>query len=280
MQPRSTSAGGTTRPSTDASSATDDVARLRGARRPPCGRCPRGCRTCPAGSARACRCRASSAAVGEAVQPVADEPRPHLALDRDVGVGRDQVEHAALEHVGAGRDQVRVELLVARRLLDELEHRVVVAAAHEPVGGRVLDRNQRERAVAPVASCWAIWAVRSRSVRTSPLSIRKRSSRRSSAYFSAPAVPRGSGSSTKRSRTPYARAVAEHVAHARRQEAARHDDVVDAVAVQPLEHVGDERPVDERHDRLGDRRGQRAQPRPLAADEDHRLHRTYRPMPS
>src|SRR3954468_655538 len=40
------------------------------------------------------------------------------------------------------------------------------------------------------------------SVRTSPLSMRKRSSSRSSAYFSAPAVPRGSGSSTKRSRSP------------------------------------------------------------------------------
>src|SRR4051794_3100267 len=40
------------------------------------------------------------------------------------------------------------------------------------------------------------------SVRTSPLSMRKRSSRSSSAYFSAPAVPRGSGSSTKRRRSP------------------------------------------------------------------------------
>src|SRR3954470_6436322 len=56
---------------------------------------------------------------------------------------------------------------------------------------------------APVASCWAICAVRSMSVSTSPLSIRKRSSRRSSAYLSAPAVPRGSGSSTKRRRSPY-----------------------------------------------------------------------------
>src|SRR4051812_45993312 len=40
------------------------------------------------------------------------------------------------------------------------------------------------------------------SVRTSPLSMRKRSSSRSSAYLSAPAVPRGSGSSMKRRRTP------------------------------------------------------------------------------
>ena len=41
---------------------------------------------------------------------------------------------------------------------------------------------------------------------------------------------------------------------------------------EPLEHVGDERPVDERDDRLGHGRGQRPQPRALAADEDHRLH--------
>src|SRR5262245_2888560 len=40
------------------------------------------------------------------------------------------------------------------------------------------------------------------SVRTSPLSMRNRSSSRSSAYLSAPAVPRGSGSSTKRRRSP------------------------------------------------------------------------------
>src|SRR4051812_15847874 len=55
---------------------------------------------------------------------------------------------------------------------------------------------------APVCSCRAICAVRSMSVRTSPLSMRKRSSSRSSAYFRAPAVPRGSGSSTKRRRRP------------------------------------------------------------------------------
>ena len=71
---------------------------------------------------------------------------------------------------------------------------------------------------------------------------------------------------------PVLRAVAEHVAHGGGQEAARHDDVVDAVAGQPLEHVGDERAVDERDDGLGDGRGQRPQARPLAADEDHRLH--------
>ena len=51
-------------------------------------------------------------------------------------------------------------------------------------------------AVAPVCSCCAIWAVRSMSVSTSPLSIRKRSSSSGSANLSAPPVPSGRGSST------------------------------------------------------------------------------------
>src|SRR3954453_12836255 len=39
----------------------------------------------------------------EPVQPRTDEPRPDLALDRDLAVGLDEVEHPALEHVGARR---------------------------------------------------------------------------------------------------------------------------------------------------------------------------------
>ena len=48
--------------------------------------------------------------------------------------------------------------------------------------------------------------------------------------------------------------------------------MLDAVSAQPLDHVGDERPVDERHDGLGDRRGERPQPRALAPRQDQRLH--------
>ena len=81
----------------------------------------------------------------EGEEPVADEPRPDLALDRDVAVGRDEVEDAALEHVGAGADEVRVDR-VGGRLLDELAHGVVVVRAHEAVGARVLDRHEGERA--------------------------------------------------------------------------------------------------------------------------------------
>jgi hypothetical protein len=58
---------------------------------------------------------------------------------------------------------------------------------------------------------------------------------------------------------------------------ARHHDVVDAVAAQPVEHERDERPVDERHDGLRHRGGERAQARAFAAGEDQRLHQ---PAPS
>jgi hypothetical protein len=74
-------------------------------------------------------------------------------------------------------------------------------------------------------------------------------------------------------------AVAQDVADARGQEPAAEDHVVDAVAPEPLEHVDDERAVDERDHRLGHGGGQRPQPGSLAAHEDHSLHQE-RPMPS
>ena len=81
------------------------------------------------------------------------------------------------------------------------------------------------------------------------------------------------------------RAVAEDVAHRGRQVAHGQDDVVDAVVLEPLEHVGEEGAIDERDDRLGHGGGQRPQPRALAADEDDCLHAPDgagdgRPMPS
>ena len=54
-------------------------------------------------------------------RPVGDELRERLALDRHPAAGLDQVEHAGLEHVGAGVDQVRVGV-AGRRLLDEAPH--------------------------------------------------------------------------------------------------------------------------------------------------------------
>src|SRR5271165_4433782 len=62
-----------------------------------------------------------------AVEAVADEPWPHLALDRDVALGRHQLEHLALEHVGAGADQVGFDLISAGAYVLEREVLELVA---------------------------------------------------------------------------------------------------------------------------------------------------------
>ena len=70
--------------------------------------------------------------------------------------------------------------------------------------------------------------------------------------------------------------------------AAREDHVVDAVAAQQVDLVRHERPVDQRHHRLGARVGERAQARARAAHEQHGLRHAgptptwagIRPMPS
>ena len=198
-----------------------------------------------------------------------------------------EVEHRALEHVRAGVDEVRVDL-VAGRLLEELRDARVAVEAHEAVGRRVLDRRSaRACPRARRARAGRSGRVRSMSVSTSPLSMRKRSSSSVLGELQrAAGAQRARAPRRSAARIPNARAVAEHVAHAVGEEAAGHDDVVDAVAAQPLEHVGDERPVDQRDDGLGDRRGQRPQPRALAADEDRapacaaERRRTGRPTPS
>ena len=73
--------------------------------------------------------------------------------------------------------------------------------------------------------------------------------------------------------------IAQHAPHPVGQVPAGHHDVVDAVRAQPVEHERDERPVDERHDGLWHGRGERPQPRPLAADENHSLHQSP-PLPT
>ena len=208
---------------------------------------------------------------GVAEEPLADELRPDLALDRDVAIGRDEVEHLALEHVGAGGDELRVDL-VGAGLLDELRDRLVVVQAHEAVRGGVADRHEREGADRPgrlvlgdlrgeVDVGEHVAVEHQEALVEKVLGVLERTRR-----------PARLGLLDEAQAQPVLRAVAQHVAHRGGQEAARHDDVVDAVARQPLEHVGDERAVDERDDRLGHRRGQRPQARALAADEDHRLH--------
>ena len=70
-------------------------------------------------------------------------------------------------------------------------------------------------------------------------------------------------------RSPLAQRLAQDVG----QEPAGKHDLGHAVACQPLDHVGEEGPVDQGQRRLRDRLGQRAQPGAFAADEDDRLHR-------
>ena len=73
--------------------------------------------------------------------------------------------------------------------------------------------------------------------------------------------------------------VAERGTQALGLEAAGHDDLVDPVAAEPVDHVADERAVDERQRRLRLGQGQRTKPSSLAADEHDGLHQA-RPMPS
>ena len=82
-------------------------------------------------------------------------------------------------------------------------------------------------------------------------------------------------------RRPARDRVAERRAQVLGPEAAGHDHLVDPVAAEPVDHVADERAVDERQRRLRLGQRQRPQARALAADEDHeRLHQRRAPMPS
>ena len=117
------------------------------------------------------------------------------------------------------------------------------------------------------------------SVKTSPLSMRKRSSSIDSANFSAPAVPRGSGSSTKRSLTP----TPEPSPSTLRT----------LVARKPQDMITSSIPCWRSHSSMYEMKGRSTsgttglgtvevsgpQARALTADEDHGLHQP-RPIPS
>ena len=77
-------------------------------------------------------------------------------------------------------------------------------------------------------------------------------------------------------RTPCALAVAEVAADRLRHERERHDDVVEAVAAEQVDHVLHARLADDRDHRLRLVRGERAQARPLPARHDDGLHRVSR----
>ena len=124
-----------------------------------------------------------------AIQPVteqalADEPREDLALDRDHPARRDQVDHARLQHVGAGVHLVGVDLAPGPASRGTRAPRLrggglgargsrPAGPANEAVRARIRDRVQRDgrrRVRAPRALGSA--RVRSRSASTSPLSTR------------------------------------------------------------------------------------------------------------
>ena len=223
---------------------------------------------------------------GKAVEALADQQRPHLALDRDVAIGRHELEDLALQHVRAGADQVRVDRIRAR-LLDEVAHRAVLVEMHEAVGARVGDRHERERRLR--AGPLVLGDLRAQVDVREHVAVEHQEALVEHRLGELQRAGRAArvGLLDEAQADPQPGAVAEHVAHARREKAAGHDHVVDPVLAQPLEHERDERPVDQRHDGLGHGRGQRAQPRALAADEDHGLHqpprraaRLPRPTPS
>ena len=245
----------------------------------PTRRCPRGCRRCPAGSVRGCRCPSSSSPRGTRTGP----RRPaaaRLALDRDLAVGGHELKDLALEHVGAGADQVRgqpPELGFSTKS----RHRAVLVEHHQAVGAGVGDRHQRQRRAGSgglvLGELGAEVDVGEHvAVEHQEALVEHRLGELHGAGGAARL-----GLLDVAQADPQPRAVAEHAADALGHEPAREDHVVDAVAAQPLEHERDEGPVDQPHDRLGDVRGQRAQAGAFAAGQDHRLRcGSPPPMPS
>ena len=144
----------------------------------------------PGGSAQGCRCRSSSHP-GKAVEAVAHEPGEHLALDGDGAPGGHQLDHLALDHVGARVDLARHR---AVGLLGEVEHLAVARAPDQAVEGGVLDldrgrawparRSPRGRAAGRSGPCREHVAVERQEAVVEPLV------ERAAAKRVAPAVPR------------------------------------------------------------------------------------------
>ena len=107
----------------------------------------------------------------------------------------------ALEHVGAGADEVRVDL-IGTRLLDELPDRGVLVEAHEAVGARILDRHERERARR--AGALVLGDLRAEIEVAQDVAIEHQEAlvQQRLGELQRTAGPAGSGSSTKRSRIP------------------------------------------------------------------------------
>ena len=212
-----------------------------------------------------------------AVQTLADQLGKDLVLERHRAPGRYPIDHLALEHIGAGVDPVGGG---RGRLLEEGVHLQVVARGHDPVGGCVGHRDQRkgrQRALGLVLSQLG-----------AQVEVREDVAVQDEHPFGD--EPQVSGVAHRPggaerlvlhhvAERDAAVAIAEHLLHRLRQEAAREDRLVHAVALEPIQHEGEERPVGQRHHRLwyGERQG--AQPRSLAPREDQRLQLSSSSLP-
>ena len=196
----------------------------------------------------------------------------HAALDREQPAARDHLQHLGLEDVDAGVDERRA--LPLPGLLEEAGDRAVLAQFHESVAPRVFDRREedgahaalgrvrgRQRAEVDVAEDVAVEHVEAAVVQHGV------------------AVGDGAGGAERfvldgvGDLEPVAGAVADDGLDRLGEEAGREHRPLHAVTGEIVEDVGDERPLDDRRDRLGHAGGDGPQPRALAADEDDGLSR-------
>ena len=196
----------------------------------------------------------------------------HAALDGEQPAARDHLQHLGLEHVDAGVDERRA--LPLPGLLEEAGDGAVLAQFHETVAPRVLHRREEdgahaalgrvrggERAEVDVAEHVAVEDVEAAVVEQRV------------------AVGDGAGGAERLvldgvvDLESVAGAVADDRLDGLGEKAGGEDRALHAVTGEVVEDVGDERPLDDRRDRLGHARGDGTQPRALAADEDDGLPR-------
>ena len=158
-------------------------------------------------------------------------------------------------------------------LLDESLDVALPVGLHQPVRGRVVDWREHDRGAGLALAVQADHRARSICVITSPLNTTTDSVSLSPAYLIAPAVPSGAGSTTYRILDAQIAAVPEHLFDAARLVVEAEDDFVDLRdLLQQIDLVMQERPVEDRNDRLGRMNRQRPQTRALAPCEKDSFH--------
>ncbi len=206
--------------------------------------------------------------------PGGDEGRKDLALDRDPPADRDGGEHRRLEDVGAGVDQVGGRF-ARRRLLDEGDHAALVVGRHDAVGRGLLDRGQRDRRpgahlvveseqFAEIEVGQDVAVDDDQPLPADPGPLRREADRAGGVEGRLL-----DGVGERHSRDLAAR---ERCDKGLRAVAEGEHRLAHAVAREPLENAGDDRPPRDGEHRLGDVQGQRPQSRALAADEDESPH--------